>query len=346
MKTTYFLGACSPAGFSSYYSSLLTELDQLHIIKGGSGCGKSTFMKKLGAAALANGLDVSYILCSSDPASLDGVVFPQLSLGFVDGTAPHVLEPSLCGGGMNYVNFGEFYDSEAMRPHEPEIRAAQKKNAEQYPYITACLAAADKLLDVVRAEAAAHAEEIDALAQCLIISQLHAVGQKGKLIKRFMNAVTPDGLTSCSESANALCPKVYVLQDSYQLAPQLLLTLQEKALSLGHDCVAGYSPLLPDGKPSHLLIPSAGVGFVSASNDFPFDGESFCKIDLDSTLSAQTRKDLSFYVDSVSSLLQQSVAHMHEAKRVHDEIEALCHPYVDFAAVDRLTVLTIAQLFS
>ena len=150
MTSTFFLGACTPQGFVSHYDSLFEELEQLYIIKGGSGCGKSTFMRRIGAEAEQRGLDVSYILCSSDPDSLDGVLLPSLSTGFVDGTAPHVLEPRLCGGGANYLNFGEFYDSDRLRANEAEIRRTQRENAAQYPLVTSCLAAADRLLDSVR----------------------------------------------------------------------------------------------------------------------------------------------------------------------------------------------------
>ena len=51
MTSTFFLGACTPQGFLSHYDSLFDELEQLYIIKGGSGCGKSTFMRKIGAEA-------------------------------------------------------------------------------------------------------------------------------------------------------------------------------------------------------------------------------------------------------------------------------------------------------
>ena len=121
MNHTFFLGTCSCEGFISHYDSLLQDVRDLTIIKGGSGCGKSTFMKAVGKAAEERGLTVGYILCSSDPDSLDGVVIPELSLGYVDGTAPHVLEPILCGGRANYLNFGEFYDREAMKPNEEQI---------------------------------------------------------------------------------------------------------------------------------------------------------------------------------------------------------------------------------
>ena len=44
-------------------------------------------------AAQKQGLDVHYVLCSGDPASLDGVYLPQRHLAWMDGTAPHAAEP-------------------------------------------------------------------------------------------------------------------------------------------------------------------------------------------------------------------------------------------------------------
>ena len=73
MNTSWFLGANTAEGFFSRF-------DQLHpgirirknvIIKGGPGCGKSTFMKTLCGCAEALGF------------------IPALGLAFVDGTAPH-----------------------------------------------------------------------------------------------------------------------------------------------------------------------------------------------------------------------------------------------------------------
>lgn len=346
-RSTFFLGSCSPKGFCSQYTTLLEELDTLNIIKGGSGCGKSTFMRKIAEAAEARGLDVSYILCSSDPGSLDGIIIPSMSLGFVDGTAPHVLEPKLCGGSMNYINFGAFYDRAAMRPNEPEIRIAQAANAAQYPHVTACLAAADRLFDSVRAytNTPACQEELAALAECLILSTLRPTGQDAKLHRRYLSAVTPEGLQFYGESAAQLCERVYVLRDDYQLAPALLSHILSKAIELGHDCYLCYTPLLPDSAPSHLLIPSAGIAFLSDCRDFPYSGESYCTIDLNSTLKPQTRQKLNFCLDTVSSLLKEAVGHIREAKQLHDRIEQLCHPYVDFDAVSRKTEEVLSELF-
>lgn len=88
----FYLGANSPAGFYSLYDQMLdpAEAEDIMILKGGPGCGKSSFMRRVAAAAEAKGVAVEYIQCSGDPESLDAVVFPALKTAIVDGTAPHV----------------------------------------------------------------------------------------------------------------------------------------------------------------------------------------------------------------------------------------------------------------
>ena len=66
----WFLGANSAEGFRSLYEDFCrSEGDFLRIIKGGPGCGKSSFMRHIGEAAEKKGLEVEYILCSGDPDS-------------------------------------------------------------------------------------------------------------------------------------------------------------------------------------------------------------------------------------------------------------------------------------
>lgn len=348
MESVFFLGASTPRGFVSHYDSLFQEVRHLTVIKGGPGCGKSTFMRTIGRAAQERGLDVSYILCSSDPDSLDGVLLPQLSAAWVDGTAPHVLEPRLCGGSMNYLNFGEFYDSAAMQEKEEEILHVQRKNAAQYPHVTACLAAADDLRGSIHltTDRPACREEMGAIAECIALSSLKAVGDPQRISpKRFLSAITPKGLQLCQNTPAALCRRVYVLRDNYGLAPLLLSVLQERAQALGHTCIACFTPMLPDGQPTHLLIPSAETAVISESTELPYNAPCFCRIDLDSTLPPKVRASMEFYVKTVSALLYQAVAHLRAAKQYHDRMEALCKPFVDFSAIDLLTKKTIRQIF-
>ena len=94
-KVCFYLGANSPGGFYSLYDELLRPEDarSIYILKGGPGCGKSSLMRRVGAAMEEHGLDVEYIVCSGDPDSLDAVVIPTLKTALVDGTAPHGTAP-------------------------------------------------------------------------------------------------------------------------------------------------------------------------------------------------------------------------------------------------------------
>ena len=90
MNTSWFLGANTAEGFTSRFSQLHPDgrVKKCVIIKGGPGCGKSTFLKQLRKTAEQYHADTESYPCSSDPASLDGLFIPALGLAFVDGTAP------------------------------------------------------------------------------------------------------------------------------------------------------------------------------------------------------------------------------------------------------------------
>lgn len=94
-QVQFYLGANSPTGFYSLYDQLLdpAQAEDIIILKGGPGCGKSSLMRRVAGAMEARGLQVEYIVCSGDPDSLDAVVLPQLKTALVDGTAPHGIAP-------------------------------------------------------------------------------------------------------------------------------------------------------------------------------------------------------------------------------------------------------------
>ncbi len=90
-----FPGGNTSVGFYSYYDYILPQdrAKRIFVIKGGPGVGKSTFMKQIGNELVEKGYDAEFMHCSSDPDSLDGIVIPALEVAFIDGTAPHVVDP-------------------------------------------------------------------------------------------------------------------------------------------------------------------------------------------------------------------------------------------------------------
>lgn len=88
-----FLGAATPQGAADHIPSITAGLDKRYFLKGRAGCGKSSLLKKIAAAASARGFDAEIYHCGFDPDSLDMVLLPELSVAVFDSTAPHEYFP-------------------------------------------------------------------------------------------------------------------------------------------------------------------------------------------------------------------------------------------------------------
>lgn len=143
-RVQFYLGANAPSGFYSLYDQLIApdQAQDVMILKGGPGCGKSSLMRKVGAAMEEQGLAVEYIQCSGDPDSLDAVIIPTLGTAIVDGTAPHVVEPKLPGAVERYVNLGACYDRAGLQAVRAELTACMKGYKGCYQRAYRCLTAA------------------------------------------------------------------------------------------------------------------------------------------------------------------------------------------------------------
>ncbi|QTD40685.1 hypothetical protein [Sporosarcina sp. Te-1] len=91
------IGSLAAGGAKDFIPSITYRTQRRILIKGLSGSGKSTLMKALGKEAERRGIDVLYGWCGLDPASVDLVLFPELSVCLFDATKPHEYEPELKG---------------------------------------------------------------------------------------------------------------------------------------------------------------------------------------------------------------------------------------------------------
>ena len=111
----FFLAANSAGGFYSAFNKNYSITDwNAYIIKGGPGTGKSGVMKKF--LKVASDLKKQVVLCpcSSDPKSLDAVILPEDKIIILDGTAPHVVEPTLPGVCEQIINTGSFWSRKIL----------------------------------------------------------------------------------------------------------------------------------------------------------------------------------------------------------------------------------------
>lgn len=66
----YFLASNSGRGFWSEYDSQLKDVDRVALIKGGSGTGKSTLLKKIAVSAKTRGMTLRYGIAREIPKAL------------------------------------------------------------------------------------------------------------------------------------------------------------------------------------------------------------------------------------------------------------------------------------
>lgn len=342
----FFLGANAPGGFASLYDSFTDpETDHLYILKGGPGCGKSTFMKKLAAAAGERGHAVECIHCSGDPDSLDGVRIPDLHIAYVDGTSPHVVEPRFAGSEASYVNFGAFYDLDALAREREGIAALTSAYKARCQRAFRLLSGASALSGGIRLSE-------DTLltaarrARGLIRREIRGHG-KGRSFKRFLSAYTCQGPLALWDTVPALAERIYLLDNELGLADMAVEAAASEAQGRGYGVIRCQSPLDP-ARTEHVIVPELSLAILSQTPALRYPGKPTRHLRLDAIPSreelAAVRPALRRTAKLRRDLLNEAVTALREAKSLHDGLEALYIPHVDFAGIDRLTERHIAAL--
>ena len=206
------------------------------------------------------------------------------------------MEPKYPGLVERYVNLGDCYDRAGLQPLRQELMGCMKGYKACYQRAYRCLTAA----------------------------------------QRFLGGVTWKGVLCQFETVDALCKRVYELADTYGLAHSMLTHLAAGALASGHDVIVCPSPLFPD-RMEHLLIPSLSLAFVSASPSLPYPKRPYRRIRLDAMADAEllrrNKARLKFSRKVSAALVEEAVDSLAQAKAMHDELEGLYNPHVDFDRV-------------
>ena len=155
-------------------------------------------------------------------------------------------------------------------------------------------------------------------------------------MQRFLGGVTWKGVLCQFETVDALCKRVYELADTYGLAHSMLTHLAAGALASGHDVIVCPSPLFPD-RMEHLLIPSLSLAFVSASPPSPIPNAPTAASGWTPwrtrSCCAATRPGSSSPARSPPPWWRRPWTPLAQAKAMHDELEGLYNPHVDFDRV-------------
>ncbi len=342
---SYFLGANSPEGFVSLFSELYTTDGswRCFILKGGPGTGKSTLMKRIASLLNAEGYNVDRIYCSSDPDSLDAVKCESLGFCIADGTSPHVIEPVFPGAVENIVNLGEYWESDRLIDEGEKIIAMALKNSSLHTRCTKFIKAASLVLsDTVRlGENSVNKDKINSYA--LRLSKRLFKNKKGKTgseKKVFLSALTPKGVFFHNETVKALASQIIFVDDKANLVTGYLMEkIRTLALENGYDVISAFCPLNPNGKPEHIIIPECSLAFIRKHSAYPeIKGTRTVHAGrfIDTQELSRHRQKIDFNNQISSELLKEAISSLKQAKKIHDELEALYIPAMDFSGYDIL----------
>ncbi len=330
MAYAFFLGANSKDGFVSLFPALQSEDRRLYAVKGGPGCGKSTLIGRL---ADRLGGPTEYIYCSSDPGSLDGALLEGIAI--LDGTSPHVLEPTFPGCGGDYLPLPPLKDTAVLAGQAPALYALQAAAKAHYAQAYRLLKAAALLREGRR-------EHLGPLLRRDPLSRLPALLREipkgpgpGRLRRRFLDGLTPRGPLCLWDTVSQNFDRVIALEDPCGLCAPLLTGLLEGALARGQLVYGCYDPLEPD-RLLHLLLPDCSLAFITRREALPFAPartiHPLAAIDRQELRRQRTTLRLKERMEQ--ELLADATGHLAAAHSLHDRMEAIYKPHLDLQALD------------
>lgn len=348
ISTHFFLGSNSRHGFYSLNEQFAQNPPKiLHSIKGGPGTGKSTFMRTIGKSAEEHGYAVEYILCSGDPDSIDGVYIPALETAWLDGTAPHVVEPVPFGIQGDYINLGEFCKHEALKQNAQDISLANQAYKQQYKLAYSYLSAAGTLKQMtVKSNIDKDtATRIEKRAQSKIEKELAGIPKtcNSKMFKRFLRAFCCKGNYVPPNTLECICNRLCVLESHYGLEQLFFDAILQKISVTDVCCIQCLNPLCPELTEA-IILPEQKLCFITHEVETTFSGTKRT-IHLDTYITPTDVTAHKQMEKQTQLLLDHAFIHLHQAKLLHDELESYYRPALNIDALNGFTEQYLAHLW-
>lgn len=264
----YFLGSSSPQGYVSRPDQLGEPGSwRCWVVQGGAAASRSAVIARARRAMEGRDALVEELVCSGDPSTLDGAIFPGCRVSIADGDPPHAIQPRHPGAYEEMVSLWDCLDRRALWDAREEIirleREGERLERDAGGYLYAAGALTGELASM--GAAATDRGKLLAYARRLAAREFpRPAGKKGGEKVRLLSAVTPEGQLLLRDTVAAAAPRAIAIEDSWgAVANALLEALRDLALESGLEVVTCRCPLFPFTKLDHLLLPQLGLGFLT-----------------------------------------------------------------------------------
>ncbi len=259
------------------------------------------------------------------------------------GAFAHVTDPTYPGALGHYVSLGDFYDRKGLRAFGDELVELNQRYRASYARAYQCLRAAKEVRQNGEEPfwTAGAAAKIKKRVQGILSREVkRKKGQRGRVARRFLGGLTCQGHICLYGTMEAQYKRIYELQDFSGLGGQMLAELLGGIQAAGYDVIAWLSPEDPTVL-EHLSVPELSLAFVTTRGSHSLEKRPFRRIRLESMAEGELLKEgrtrLRFSNRMAAELQKDGIRELQQAKELHDALEAIYHPFVDFAGVNKLT---------
>lgn len=356
MKYNSFIAANSSKGFFSYFDELLNDLSfkKVYLIKGGPGCGKSTFMKRVADYSHSKGYTVEQILCSSDPSSLDGIIINEKKIAIIDATSPHAFDLKYPGAFDSIIDLSKFWNEEMLQNKRDEIILLSNKISNKYKKVYGTTRSAGTIFNQIIEISDEYIENnkiISFIKKTVKQNAYTPTENTASINHRFLNSISYKGLFYCC-SPYELCQQIIMLDDDAFISKEIISKFASYFNKSGYDAIIYHNPLCPNSKIDHLIIPKLKFGILSTNSVFEYsvnqdlnnikivNSKNFIKKDIFN----ENKNKINFYKRITKNLLDTALIDLSEIKTLHDELEQYYINSMNYNMLNEFTSDFIKQI--
>ncbi len=334
-KYSFFAAANGYSGFRSYFDEIFKPRDfnAIYILKGGPGTGKSSFMRRILRELESVSDECEAIHCSSDPASLDGIVISRngIRIAIVDGTNPHMMDPVFPGVIGKIVNLGDNWNDDILARQSEDIIALSYSKSEAYKRAYDYLHIAGEMAKTIGktiAECCTH--DMDTVVDSLISEIKNESALKSI---RLVTAYCKDGFVKL-DTINRIASKVYSISGMYG-SEYLFMRRLTDVLDLVGTNYTLFPSVLDDNNTDAVFIPMLDLAFVvegycGISREKTIDTSEF----LDQTKLSSRKSFLEFLWSEHEEMLWSAADQFKSAYDMHRSLEMIYTAAMDFSKND------------
>ena len=351
-----FTASNSYKGFYSLFDEFLRENndEKIFLIKGGPGCGKSTFMKKIASKFEKEGYNIESILCSSDPDSLDGIKIQEKGITVIDATSPHAIDMKYPGVCDSIIDLSRYWDEKKLLSNKKDIIALSDTISKEYKSVYSILSVAGILYssNITDSNKVIYEKTAnDYISKHLTHNGFVPLETKGICKKRILSAINCKGTITLNSTITELCDNTLIIDDESLCVEPIMKKILSYLQKNGYDIIAFYNPLFPK-KLDHIILPKERYGFFTTNKLFNIninDSLKSKKIDSTKFLDKEKYEDIkalySYKKRIVSKLIADATEKLKTIKDMHDELEKYYIDAMDYDRINKFSEEFINSLF-